>query len=49
MFTAAECRERAAEKLAQVERYIGKRKKKLQSAAEAWLIIASKMEVEPVE
>jgi hypothetical protein len=44
MFTAAECREKAAEKLAHAEREIGYRKKKLQNAAEAWLILASKME-----
>jgi hypothetical protein len=49
MFTAAECREKAAEKLAQAERDIGQRKKKLQNAAEAWLILASKMEAIPVE
>jgi hypothetical protein len=41
MFTAAECREKAADKLAQAERDIGPRKKKLQNAAEAWLILAS--------
>lgn len=44
MFTAADCREKAAEKLAQAEHDIGRRKKKLQDAAEAWLILASKME-----
>ncbi len=49
MFTAAECREKAAEKLAQAAREIGRRKKKLENAAEAWLLLASKMEVEPAE
>jgi hypothetical protein len=49
MFTAAECREKAADKLAQAERDIGHRKKKLQNAAEAWLILASKMEDRPAE
>jgi hypothetical protein len=49
MFTAAECREKAADKLAQADRDIGSRKKKLQNAAEAWLILASKMEVAPAE
>jgi hypothetical protein len=41
MFTAAECREKATEKLEQVERDIGDRKEKLQNAAEAWLILAN--------
>ena len=49
MLTAAECREKAADKLAQAERDIGYRKKKLQNAAEAWLILATKMEVDPTE
>jgi hypothetical protein len=49
MFTAAECREKAADKLAQAERDIGPRKKTLQTAAQAWLILASKMEAAPVE
>jgi hypothetical protein len=49
MFTAAECREKAAEKLAQAARDVGGRKKKLENAAEAWLILASKMEVQPAE
>jgi hypothetical protein len=40
---------KAAEKLAQAERDIGQRKKKLQNAAEAWLILASKMEAIPAE
>jgi hypothetical protein len=49
MFTAAECREKAAEKLAQAERDIGTRKKKLQNAAAGWLILASKIEDVPEE
>jgi hypothetical protein len=49
MFTAAECREKAADKLEQAARDIGYRKRKLQNAAEAWLILANKMEVEPAE
>ena len=49
MFTAAECREKAADKLAQAERDIGYRKKKLQNAAEAWLILASRIEDIPPE
>ena len=47
MFTAEECREKAADKLAQAERDIGYRKKKLLSAAKAWLVLAGRMEVEP--
>jgi hypothetical protein len=49
MFTAAECREKAADKLAQAQRDIGHRKKKLQDAAEAWLILASRLEVGSAE
>jgi hypothetical protein len=49
MFTAAECREKAAEKLAQAERDIGYRKQKLQNAAEAWLILATKVEERPAK
>jgi hypothetical protein len=49
MDTAAECREKAAEKLAQAEHNIGRAKKKLQNAAEAWLLLASRMEVRPAE
>jgi hypothetical protein len=47
MLTAAECRAKAAEKLEHAERDIGRRKKKLQNAAGAWLILASKMEAVP--
>jgi hypothetical protein len=49
MFTAAKCREKAADKLAQADRDIAHRKKKLHNAAEAWLILATKMEVDPAE
>lgn len=49
MFTAAECREKAAEKLAQAERDIGYRKRKLQDAAKAWLVLASKVEDRPAK
>jgi hypothetical protein len=48
MFTAAECREKA-DKLAQAERDIGQRKKKLQNAAKAWLILTSRMESSPAD
>jgi hypothetical protein len=49
MFTAAECREKVAEKLVQAERDIGQRKRKLQNAAEAWLILATKVEERPAK
>jgi hypothetical protein len=49
LFTAAECREKAAEKLAQAELKIGRRQKQLQRAAEAWLILAAIMEDCPEE
>jgi hypothetical protein len=49
LFSAAECREKAADKLAQAERDIGRRKQELEDAAEAWLLLASKLEVEPAE
>ena len=49
MFTAAECREKAADKLAQAARDIGRRKRELEDAAEAWLFLASKLEGEPAE
>ena len=47
-FTADQCR-KAAEKLGQAERNIGCVKKELQDAAEAWLILASKLEGDQVE
>jgi hypothetical protein len=43
-FTAAECREKAADKLAEAARNIGHRKTDLRDAAEAWLLLASKIE-----
>jgi hypothetical protein len=49
MFTAAECREKAAGKLAAASRDIGRRKKELEGAAEAWLILASKVEDRPAK
>lgn len=44
MFTADESREKAADKLEQAKREIGYRKKKLQNAGKAWLILASRVE-----
>ncbi len=44
IFTAAECREKSAEKLAEAARNIGHRNSELRDAAEAWLILASKLE-----
>ena len=46
-FTAAHCREKAAAKLADAERNIGRIKKRLEDDAAAWLLLASKLEVEP--
>jgi hypothetical protein len=48
MFTAAECRRKATEKLALAERDI-RHRRKLQNAAEAWLVLASRMEDAPQE
>ncbi len=42
MFTSAECRVQAEQKLAQAERDDGHRKR-LITAAEAWLILANQM------
>jgi len=44
MFTATECREKANAKIAQAERNIGHRQKRLQRDAEAWLVLAALME-----
>ena len=44
MFTADQCREKAADKLAQASRNIGQRKEALREAAAAWLLLASKIE-----
>jgi hypothetical protein len=49
IFTAAECREKAADKLAEAARDIGRRKKELEDAAQAWLFLASKLELGPAE
>ena len=43
MFTADQCREKAADKLAQASRNIGHRKKALREDAAAWLLLASKI------
>ena len=48
MFTQAECKAKAAEKLAQAERDPSHRRK-FESAAKAWLILASKLEDDPKE
>jgi hypothetical protein len=42
--TAEQCREKAAEKLVQAAPNIGHRGTKLRDAAEAWLLLASKLE-----
>jgi hypothetical protein len=44
MFTVAECRARAEQKLAQAERD-GRHRRKLIAAAEAWLLFANRIEV----
>jgi hypothetical protein len=46
-FTADQCREKAAEKLADAERNIGRTKKRLQNDAAAWLLLASRIEEVP--
>jgi hypothetical protein len=43
-FTAVQCRQKATEKLAQAARH---RRTKLRDAAEAWLLLASKLEQVP--
>ena len=47
MFTADQCREKAADKLAQASRNIGYRKEALREDAAAWLLLASKIEDAP--
>ena len=47
MFTANQCREKAADKLAQASRNIGHRKEALREDAAAWLLLASKIEDAP--
>lgn len=49
IFTAAQCREKAAAKLADAEHNIGRIKKRLEDDAAAWLLLASKLEVAPAE
>jgi hypothetical protein len=49
IFTANECREKAAEKIAQSKRNSGRAKKNLHEAAEAWLMLASRLEVDQAE
>jgi hypothetical protein len=44
VFTADQCREKAADKLAQAARNIGHRKEDLQEDAAAWLLLASRIE-----
>ena len=48
-FTADECREKAADKLAQAERNVGRLRDELQNAADEWLSLASRMETCPKE
>jgi hypothetical protein len=48
-FTAAQCREKAAEKLAQAARNIGHREEVLRQDAAAWQLLASKIEDAPKE
>lgn len=47
IFTADECWEKAAEKLAQAARNVGHRRAECQSAAESWLLLASRIEDAP--
>ena len=47
VFTADQCREKAADKLAQAARNIGHRKEDLREDAAAWLLLASKIEETP--
>jgi hypothetical protein len=44
IFTAKECREKAADKLAQAARNIGHRRTELEDAAEAWLLLANRLD-----
>ena len=43
-FTAAQCREKAADKLASAGRNIGRIKTKLEDEAASWLLLASRLE-----
>jgi hypothetical protein len=49
LFTVDQCREKAADKLAQASRNIGYRKEALREDAAAWLLLASKIEDAPKE
>ena len=42
-FTADECRQKAADKQAQAERHVGRCREKLQNAAAAWRLLASRI------
>jgi hypothetical protein len=48
-FTADECREKASDKIAQAERNVGRRRIELQDAADAWLLLAVKLDPLPKE
>jgi nitrate reductase assembly molybdenum cofactor insertion protein NarJ len=43
-FTAAQCREKAADKLAEAERNVGRIKTRLQDDAASWLLLAVRLE-----
>jgi nitrate reductase assembly molybdenum cofactor insertion protein NarJ len=43
-FTATQCREKAAAKLADAERNVGRIKKRLEDEASSWLLLATRLE-----
>ena len=43
-FSVQQCREKAADKQAEAERNIGRRRGELKEAAAAWLLLASRIE-----
>jgi hypothetical protein len=43
-FTAAQCREKAAGKLADAKRNVGRTKKRLEDEAASWLLLATRLE-----
>ena len=47
LFTVDQCREKAADKLAQAARNIGYRKEALREDAAAWLLLASRIQDAP--
>ena len=49
IFTVDECQEKAADKLAQAERNIGRINKKLQDDAKYWLVLANRLQDDPAE